>query len=1334
MGQRFRYWRLVVVLALATGMLATGGSWDGTRVALAAACAGGPVIDGVTLDECVDRSFMIGSNTRNVRVWYTNNQTTATRTVDGSTLTLSHWVADDTQPSQVAAAVETAWRRYFVDSGNEPYINGCTRLNIQLEDGVGWAGIAYWASPGNCNIGIDAPMINDGVGAGDRAVVAHEMQHYLQYSYDDGCYGYLRPNYPGDSEFVEGYADLGMDSVSAEIDAIGYSGNGYDPSTSMYEKSYGNRFNKYFIEQLGSVGVPSDPQHRIDALYRHYEACDSGDHLNVLDTVIPGLSAGAKSEQRLFTDFFAANWAFPWADPATQPELTYFDNDGTWTSPALRQDVTLAGGSQSWPDSTPDLWAARYYQITPQAGCPYVELEVDGAPGASLGINLLAARTTAPARVLRSSAIGADFVRTFAAAGVHDRLAVVVNSFNNNYTYTVRATCVTPVVEILEPRQTNFALVGSPDAPIAFPTRFRVVSGATAVRGLPASSFTFEAEGAPITLPAAAGAFQEVGGEYWAVAIPPVKPLGTTFVDYRVCLSGSSCDTEMDALLYVAPGNTDTALVFDASGSMNTEDTAGEGTRLVNARKAGKVIANLLRPGDRIRITDFSAFDTPPGCGLPGGSGNCPLDIQVKLGRTEVTGPAQVTAANSAIDTISARAWTPVSPAVAEAKNALLAAPFSLNPKHIHLLSEGQENVNPLWPAVRADVMASGVVVNTIGFGPEAPGSLLAQIATDTGGRFRPVATSGAGVGPAVTTSAIGADMAAMGLEPELAEVMAAPMLPGQLGLADVYDDFDTSAQGAARVLHMTYAGVPTGAYRDATVQVDKSAQELRFVVAGKQPDSAGCDKIRRDVEVLPPGFDPKDRWFPISPAIPGFTPGDWDIRNETFTDVLVVTKPDTGQWRIRTRYVVCQSDQVVPVDFMMNASVQSPIQLQGRFLNLTANQGTAGDTVPIVALLLDRAGTIAGATVLARVESPAGSSVLPLVDDGAHNDGAAGDGIYGGNFGQTSTGGSYAVRILAGFQDPTNPAVNLIREWNGGFWLKGPRANDRDQDGLPDDWEKRCNLDLKTNSAQGDPDGDGLPNLQELQLGTLPCRADTDNGGEQDGSEVRGRRNPLEPKDDRVCAVGVVQIRALNGRLLVHWPKRPCFASVKLYLSDRQGALGQAIDMGGKNEATLDNLTNGTPYFITLIPENVDAVGRPSEQYSATPKEDPDPPSGAILIGLNQETTLVRSVILNISSTDTPLDGAAQGANGHMTDRLAQQVNVVSGKVEMRISNDPTMAGAVWEPLAQTKPWTLSCAPGQICTVYAQFRDAALNESHIVQDSIRLGAGQLRYLPVLRR
>ena len=161
----------------------------------------------------------------------------------------------------------------------------------------------------------------------------------------------------------------------------------------------------------------------------------------MLDSVIPALGGG--SEKQFFLNFFAANWAKDWADPATQPELVYFDDDAYpfGNLATLTQDVTMAGGSQSWSRRPRTIWAARYYQVRPQAGCPYVQMEVDGAAGAQLGINFMAAKTTAPTQVLRSAKIGEDYARTFAGAGIHDRLVAVVNSFGSNYNYT----CVSPV-------------------------------------------------------------------------------------------------------------------------------------------------------------------------------------------------------------------------------------------------------------------------------------------------------------------------------------------------------------------------------------------------------------------------------------------------------------------------------------------------------------------------------------------------------------------------------------------------------------------------------------------------------------------------------------------------------------------------------------------------------------------------------------------------------------------------------------------------------------------------------------------------------------------------
>ena len=75
----------------------------------------------------------------------------------------------------------------------------------------------------------------------------------------------------------------------------------------------------------------------------------------------------------------------------------------------------------------------------------------------------------------------------------------------------------------------------------------------------------------------------------------------------------------------------------------------------------------------------------------------------------------------------------------------------------------------------------------------------------------------------------------------------------------------------------------------------------------------------------------------------------------------------------------------------------------------------------------------------------------------------------------------------------------------------------------------------------------------------------------------------------------------------------------------------------------------------------------------------------------------------------------------------------------EMRISNDPSLSDANWEPFAQNKAWQLApTQPGETAKVYAQVRDAAHNESLIVLDDIKVSDGQGSsknvYLPIVVR
>ncbi len=74
----------------------------------------------------------------------------------------------------------------------------------------------------------------------------------------------------------------------------------------------------------------------------------------------------------------------------------------------------------------------------------------------------------------------------------------------------------------------------------------------------------------------------------------------------------------------------------------------------------------------------------------------------------------------------------------------------------------------------------------------------------------------------------------------------------------------------------------------------------------------------------------------------------------------------------------------------------------------------------------------------------------------------------------------------------------------------------DSDNDGLDDAWERTNGLIVGTNDSSGDPDDDGLTNLEEFNAKTDPQKGDTDVDGLKDGAEVKtNQTNPLRADTD---------------------------------------------------------------------------------------------------------------------------------------------------------------------------------------------------------------------------
>jgi methionine-rich copper-binding protein CopC len=403
------------------------------------------------------------------------------------------------------------------------------------------------------------------------------------------------------------------------------------------------------------------------------------------------------------------------------------------------------------------------------------------------------------------------------------------------------------------------------------------------------------------------------------------------------------------------------------------------------------------------------------------------------------------------------------------------------------------------------------------------------------------------------------------------------------------------------------------------------------------------------------------------------------------------------------------QQTQFLP-PYLLQGSLRTDVTMDA-FLTTPLEDRFPGEPIHIVATLTDT-GPIPNATVRAIVEQPGGNtfpaSGLTLFDDGLHDDGEANDGLYGNTYYYTGNPGSYVVTVEAnGTSDLAGGPFE--RQKLLAFHLNS--EGDRDGDGLPDEWEEREGTDPDRPDADEDPDNDGSDNAEERDRGTDPRDPDTDDGGEADGSDT----DPFDPSDDDIEPTWA-SVYPGDEVVYVKFAVRDEYTLAAPFRSlDPTGPFSDTALLDPSTGIYTDtNVVNDQTYcYIILAVDAGNNRTAPHDPVCATPRADPFPPYGFILINDGASLAFSPEVTLTLWASDT-VDEEGEV----FTDPPLPSADSASGVVEMRINNTSDMEGVAWESYTTTKDWTLDEQNG-LAGVFVQYRDAAGNESDVFPATI---------------
>ncbi|RLB09365.1 MAG: hypothetical protein DRG59_02560 [Deltaproteobacteria bacterium] len=1194
---------------------------------------------------------------------------------------------------------------------------------------------------GKNRITLDAPSISSATEPWLRTIVSHELFHHVQFHYIDfnqwpswGAW-----TVEGTARSMEDKIYLDNDNNPANALYFGQVNNYLgDPNRTLMDISYSAAlFWTYLCEQLGTP-FP-EPARGVDVIQRFWANTDgnSPDSMKYIRETINSFSSGTTFEE-MFRDFCIANYTHDLDVSALSDPDKYRYYDETAAGGGTSYDSVARTSVGSWNTTHSDQvvrWGARYFEINvpSEKRCEAIGFWGKSKSGETLSWAIIGLQGDRVLDIYRSS--GGTFYRALInpPRSLYDKLAVVVVGLNKGSDFDYAFGWGAVSGEIRRPIMSRMAYVGEKDDPERFQARLRLLgpsvltppgTGSISIKGLDPTDFTVVLESSSTGAEYVASIINAsyVSGEYWLVIQAPeiTNAADGDLYDLKICFCADdgSCASSMNSpksVLYTKVTRNQ-MMVLDRSYSMHYPT----GDSKINAAKtAAKFYVESASDDDRLGLVTFN-----------GNNSECDHDAVIDYALTDVLGHRNNLI--SKIRSVTESGWTSIGDGLKDGRNEVMSATSSADIHSIVLLSDGMENEGDYWalnnpscstPPVKNSFdptsgWASGVRIDTVAFGPTTNQEIMQNIAAFTEGDYYYVSFD-----PPSTS--------ALAMAPEDGNGLAAAPVSSSLEvpnrLANVYRSIEEEVYGQDRLF---YTAVRVSAGSPVSVKIpvtEKAGGGIRDAVFGfNWQADVGAVNIKL--------YDPDGILVVASST--------WKIFSCETNKVYHYGKIlPTGEWE-----AVIQPSKNIQLLCTLSGKIVRGVDIDIKFSQVPAHEKCdprpvstylRGLPITILVNLNDSRGGISGPNMVAEISNPEGTSNrLVLFDDGDHEDGLPGDGIYGNSYTRTpffSNGGgadfparppsgkvgSYTVSVTARGQ--SNYGEEFERYATGSFHVYdyvGQECDpDKDKDGLPDRWENLVGLDDTDPSDIGDDnDNDGLNNKDEFHYGTHPFNADTDSGGESDGSEVMNGRDPLYQRDDLLPAIidyGIITQRIdipvhepRPNTNILHFPVNPTYQYMQVWRTDPTWS-------GFRRVANIDlksdpsgvyydgNLKNGQTYRYYLVSEGLSgATTAPTSIFTGTPKSDPLSSKGWVTINHNASRTDSPNVYLQLDTSD-------------------------DSKL-VKASCDPTLAGASSQPMSSEIPFTLVPTGPEPClvTVYVKFLDQGGNQSIVYTASIILDQG----------